>query len=130
MERTVEVTVRVPMMVGAHIVLIVIRVSDLTVLIVLMVMGRTKVTRRMVMNGVGVEPENQTMAVMRRRTGKRVSTALARKLAIVKNVWDDIRVLLVFATRFFMTKFVIFVKTMGWTFITPQASVGSRKVGT
>ena len=118
-----------PMAVGDHIVLTVIKVPAHTVLTILMVMEPRKVTRRMAMKGVGVGPRGKTRIAKRRRA-ERVSTALARILTLVENVWDDIRVLLVIVTRFTMTNRVTFVKVMVKSFITPRIFAGFQKVDT
>ena len=57
-----------------------------------------------------------------------MSTALARILTLVENVWDDIRVLLVIVTRFIMTNRVTFVKVMVKSFITLRTFAGFQKV--
>ena len=59
-----------------------------------------------------------------------MSTILALILTNVKNVWDDTPVLIVFATRFFMTNLAIFARITEGTFITLQAYAGSLKVDT
>ena len=118
-----------PMAVGDHIVLTVIKVPAHTVLTILMVMGPRKVTRRMAMKGVGVGPRGKTRIAKRRRA-ERVSTALARILTLVENVWDVILVLPVPVTPFIMKNFVIFAKVMVKSFITLRTSVDLQRADT
>ena len=117
------------MAVGGHIVLTVIKVPAHIVLTVHMVMEQRRVTRSMEMIGAGVEPRGKTRTAKRRRA-ERVSTALARFLTLVENVWDGIRVLLVIVTRFTMTNRVIFAKVRVKSFIIPQTFVDLQRADT
>ena len=126
--KTAEAAVRVPMGVVAHTATMV-AVAVLIAPVVLVVKEITKEVERRMRKEEGVKPEGRTnMARLGERRTKRVSTILALTRTNVENVWGDIPVLSVFATRFTMTNHVIFVKTTAVPFFTPPVYVGSRKV--
>ena len=128
MAKIAEVIVKVPMVVAAHIALM---VAALIAPIVLVVKERTKGIKRMMRKEEGVGLGGRTnMTVLGRRRRNRVSTILALILTSVKNVWDDIPVLSVFATRFFTTNLAIFVRITGGTFFTLPAYADSLRVDT
>ena len=118
---------KVPMVVAAH---IAIMVAALIAPIVLVLKERTKVIRRRMRKEeeVGLRGRINMTVLGRRRN--RVSTILALILTDVKNVWDDIPVLIVFAIRFFTTNLAIFVKITVGTFFTLPAYAGSLRVDT
>ena len=123
-----EVTVRVPMGIAAH------RAIIVAALIVPIVLGLKESSRRIRRKrkkeeGVGLGERTNIMELGRRRRN-RVSTILALILTNVKNVWDDIPVLSVFATRFFTTNLAIFVRITGGTFFTLPAYADSLRVDT
>lgn len=126
--KTAEAAVRVPMEVVAHTATMV-AVAVLIAPVVLVGKEITKEVERRMRKEEGVKPEGRTnMARLGERRTKRVSTILALTRTNVENVWGDIPVLSVFATRFTMTNHVIFVKTTAVPFFTPPVYVGSRKV--
>ena len=128
MVKIAEVIVKVPMVVAAHIALM---VAALIAPIVLVVKERTKGIKRMMRKEEGVGLGGRTnMTVLGRRRRNRVSTILALILTNVKNVWDDIPVLIVFAIRFFTTNLAIFARMPEGTFFILQAYAGSLKVDT
>ena len=124
--KTAEAAVRVPMGVVAHTATM---VAVLIAPVVLVVKEITKEVERRMRKEEGVKPEGRTnMARLGERRTNRVSTILALTRTNVENVWGDIPVLSVFATRSSMTNRVIFVKTTAVTFFTPPVCAGSRKV--
>ena len=123
-----EVTVRVPMGIAAH------RAIIVAALIVPIVLGLKESSRRIRRKrkkeeGVGLGERTNIMELGRRRRN-RVSTTLALIITVVTNVWVDIPVPSVCATRSFTTNLAIFVKIMGGTFGTPPAYAGSLRVDT
>ena len=124
--KTVEAAVRVPMGVVAHTATM---VAVLIAPVVLVGKEITKEVERRMRKEEGVKPEGRTnMARLGERRTNRVSTTLALTRTNVENVWGDIPVLSVFATRFTMTNHVIFVKTTAVRSFTPPVYVDSRKV--
>ena len=77
----------------------------------------------------GVKPGGRTnIARLGERRRNRVSTILALTRTNVENVWGDIPVLSVFATRSSTTNRAIFVKITAGTFFTPPVYAGSLRV--
>ena len=123
-----EVAVKVPMVVAAHIaIMVAVRIAPM----VLVLKERTKEIKRMMGKEEEVKPGGRTnMTRLGRRRRNRVSTILALILTNVKNVWGDIPVLSVFDIRFFMKNLAIFVKITGGNFFTPPVYAGSLRVDT
>ena len=127
MVKIAEVIVKVPMVGAAHIALM---VAALIAPVVLVGKERTKGIEKRMRKEEGVDlGERINMTVLGRRR-RRVSTILALVLVNVRNAWDDIPVLSVFATRFFTTNLAIFVRITGGTFFTLPAYADSLRVDT
>ena len=127
MEKIAEVIVKVPMVGAAHIALM---VDVLIAPVVLVGKERTKGIEKRMRKEEGVDlGERINMTVLGRRR-RRVSTILALVLVNVRNAWDDIPVLSVFATRFITKNLAIFVRITAGTFFTLPAYADSLRVDT
>ena len=127
MGKIAEVIVKVPMVGAAHIALM---VDVLIAPVVLVGKERTKGIEKRMRKEEGVDlGERINMTVLGRRR-RRVSTILALVLVNVRNAWDDIPVLSVFATRFITKNLAIFVRITAGTFFTLPAYADSLRVDT